>query len=408
MTDFFSKSFFAGNRARLRQLFPDLSLMVITANGLLQRSGDAAFTFHQDSNFWYLTGVEEPDIVLVIDGGEEYLIAPELSEYQNIFDDTTNDKALLKQSGVQTVLPGKEGWEKLSARLRDAKKMGILTPNEPYLETYGMYVNPARQNVVDKILKASAHIETIDLRQQLASLRTVKQPVEVKAIQRAIDLTMDALKLAQQKLPKAAYEYELEAEVTGYMLRHGAADAWKPIIASGKKACTLHSHKNNAKLAHNELVVLDIGAEAGHYVADITRTWAVGGTPTKRQQTVFDAVLAVQEFAFALQKPGSTIRQNEQEVERFMGEKLRELGLIKTESKEDIRKYFPHATSHFLGIDPHDAGDYERPLEPGVVLTVEPGIYIPEEGIGVRIEDDILITKNGHKVLSERLPRTLA
>jgi Xaa-Pro aminopeptidase len=342
-----------------------------------------------------------------MDASEEYLIVPNLSEYQNIFDGATDGAAVARQSGIAAILSDKDGWAKLRTRLSQTKKVGTLKANPPYLETYGMYVNPARQQLAARMHDANPHIESVDIRAHLSRLRMIKQPVELTAIQNAIDLTIGSLENAQQHLSKAAYEYELEAEITGHMLRHGAIDAWKPIVAGGKNACTLHSRKNDSKLSSDELVVLDVGAEVAHYVADITRTWAVGGEPSPRQRAVFDAVVAVQEFAFTLQKPGAFVHQNEQEVERFMGEKLRELGLIKTADRKEIRKYFPHATSHFLGIDPHDAGDYDRPLEPGVVLTVEPGIYIPEEGIGVRIEDDLVITADGHKVLSERLPRTL-
>lgn len=407
MTKIFTNDFFAGNRARLRQSFTDTSLLVFTANGLLQRGADGTFPFQQDASFWYLTGIDEPGVVLVVDGEKEYVIVPELSDYQNIFDGSTDAATIAHQSGIHEVLPGKEGWKKLATRLKRAKKVGTLKPNPPFIETYGMFVNPARQHLITKMQEANSAIHIVDARSHVSKLRMIKQPVELQAIQHAVDLTADSLEAAQRKLPGAKYEYELEAEITGHIVRHGAVDAWKPIVAGGKNACVLHSHKNSSRLSKDELVVLDVGAEAEHYVADITRTWAIAGQPTERQQAVFDAVLAVQDYAFTLQKPGAYIRKNEQEVERFMGEKLRELGLVTEVKRENIRKYFPHATSHFLGLDPHDAGDYEQPLAPGVVLTVEPGIYIPEEGIGVRIEDDILITENGYKNLSERLPRSL-
>jgi Xaa-Pro aminopeptidase len=143
-----------------------------------------------------------------------------------------------------------------------------------------------------------------------------------------------------------------------------------------------------------------------NYAADITRTYALG-VPSKRQQQVSEAVQDVQKFALKLLKPGTSLRDYEQKVEELMGEKLLELGLIKTAEQRNIRRYYPHSTSHFLGLDVHDVGNYEQPLAAGMVLTVEPGIYIPEEKIGVRIEDDVLITKNGVEVLSKKLPPTL-
>lgn len=408
MAHTFSSDFFAGNRDRLRAACRGTSLIVVTANGQLQRAADGTFPFQQDASFWYLTGIDDPDVVLVMDGAKEYVIVPELSDYQNIFDGATDAASVAKQSGIAEVLAAKAGWKKLATRLKRAKKVATLQPNPAYAEVYGMYANPARQRLVNRMQDINPALATVDIRPQVSRLRMVKQPAELAAIQHSVDLTIDALLVAQQLLPKASHEYELEAAVTGHILSRGGIDAWKPIVASGKKACTLHSYKNNAKLRRNELVVLDVGAEAGHYVADITRTWAIGGRPTARQQAVFDAVLAVQEYAFTLQKPGASIRQNEREVERFMGEKLRGLGLIRSAERTDIRRYFPHATSHFLGIDPHDAGDYEQPLASGMVLTVEPGIYIPEEGIGIRLEDDLVITENGAKNLSARLPRSLA
>ena len=169
----------------------------------------------------------------------------------------------------------------------------------------------------------------------------------------------------------------------------------------------MHYLKAEAPLKTGELLLLDIGAEYTGYSADIARTISLGGNPTRRQKQVYDAVLDVQEYAFTLLKPGIVLQEYEKQIETYMGEKLRELGLIKTIDSDAVRHYFPHRISHFLGLDTHDVGDYEHPIEPGVVITVEPGIYIPEEGIGVRIEDDVLITAEGMVNLSAQLPRAL-
>jgi Xaa-Pro aminopeptidase len=407
MNEEFSADFFAGNRARLRELFTGTAPIVITANGLLQKAADAAFLFQQDASFWYLTGINDPNVVLVLDKDKEYLIVPDLSDYQNIFDGGIDAAVFRQDSGIETILPSKVGWRQLSSRLKKVKHVATLAASPSFVETYGMYVNPARETLIQKIKAVNSDIELLDLRQHVARLRMVKQEVELVRMQRAIDITIDALKKVKTKLPKFSYEYEIEAEMSGRFIRQGAQEAWKPIVASGANACILHASENRSALAHKELVVLDVGAEDNHYCADISRTYSIGGKPSRRQQAVFTAVCEVQDFAFELQKPGALVKDNEKTIEQFMGEKLRELGLIKTIEHESVRKYFPHATSHFLGIDMHDAGDYERPLEPGVVLTVEPGIYIPEEHIGIRIEDDILITADGHKNLSARLAREL-
>jgi Xaa-Pro aminopeptidase len=168
----------------------------------------------------------------------------------------------------------------------------------------------------------------------------------------------------------------------------------------------LHNTANEAPLSADELIVADVGAEVEHYAADLTRTISLR-PPTRRQQAVHAAVLEAQEYAMSLLKPDVMLREYEQQIEHFLGEKLRELGLIKTITHENVRAFCPHATSHFLGLNVHDIGDYDRPLEPGIVLTVEPGIYIPDESIGVRIEDDILITEKGVKNFSRKLSREL-
>lgn len=235
----------------------------------------------------------------------------------------------------------------------------------------------------------------------------VKQPVELELLQQAIDITADTLlRLKKKGWQKFAYEHEVEAAITANFRSSGSTHAYQPIVAAGKNACTLHYVHNNDAIEEGSLLLLDVGAEVHNYAADITRTYIVG-EPTKRQQQVLDAVLDVHLFACDFLKPGILIRDYEESVQQYMGEKLRELGLIKSIEQSTVRHYYPHATSHFLGLDVHDVADYERPLEPGMVLTVEPGIYIPEEGIGIRIEDDVLIEENGIRVLSDKLPRVL-
>jgi Xaa-Pro aminopeptidase len=232
----------------------------------------------------------------------------------------------------------------------------------------------------------------------------------LQAIQQAIDVTIDTLReiTRPSALAKYAHEYEIEADLTrGFRKRGASGHSFEPIVAGGERACILHNVANNGELSSDELLLLDVGAEVNHYAADITRTISIVA-PSRRQQAVYDAVLEVQEFAFSLLKPGAFMKENEQKIEHFMGEKLRELGLIKTIEHDEVRKFYPHATSHFLGLNVHDVGDYTKPLEPGMVLTVEPGVYIPEENIGIRIEDDVLITAEGYEVLTARLPRQLS
>lgn len=408
MSEHLDSAFFAGNRQKLRELFTGTAPIVITANGLLQRSGDTTFPFRQDSNFWYLTGINEPDVVLVMDKAKDYLIIPERDDQRVAFDGQIADQELSNVSGIDLILQADEGWRHLETRLKKVKHVATLAAAPAYDEAHGLYSNPARARLIRRLKSHNTDIELLDLRPHLARLRMVKQSAELAAIQTAIDVTASALKSLKKKhLTSFTHEYEIEALVTASFKKQGFEHAYQPIVAAGANACTLHYTRNDSPVKLGSLLLLDVGAEVSHYAADITRTYSVG-EPTKRQQQVFDAVLSVQEYALGLLKPGATMRSYEQAVVTFMGEKLRELGLIKTIEGDTIRKYYPHATSHFLGLDVHDVADYDVPLEPGMVLTVEPGIYIPEEQIGIRIEDNVLIGVEGHELLSAKLPRVLS
>jgi Xaa-Pro aminopeptidase len=406
----FSSEFFIGNRQRLKDLFTGTAPIVLTANGLLQRGADTTYPFSQDASFWYLTGLNEPDLTLVMDRDKEYLIVPERSARREAFDGAVSEEELGRCAGIQTVLSDKEGWERLATRLKKVKHVATLASSPPYIEPYGLYTNPARATVNARLKSYNSDLELLDLSPHLIRMRMIKQPLEIAAIQAAIDITIASFKDATRpaRLRKYAYEYELEAAITqGFRKRGASGHSFEPIVAGGRRAVTLHNLANNGALMADELIVVDIGAEVEHYAADITRT--VGLTSvSRRQRSVHEAVQEIQQQAFGLLKPGVLVRDYEQQVEHLMGEKLRELGLIKSITHEAVRHYYPHATSHFMGLNVHDIGDYDRPLEPGIVMTVEPGIYIPEEGIGVRIEDDVLITNKGIKILSNKLSRELA
>jgi Xaa-Pro aminopeptidase len=314
-----------------------------------------------------------------------------------------------RRSGIGTVLPEKEGWKLLDSRLKRVQHVATLAPPPAYVEALGMYTNPARATLVRRLKEINPQVELLDLRAHLAHMRMIKQPLELAAIQHAVDITIDTIKEVTRPAhwAKYAFEYEIEADITRGFRRRGAeGHAFTPIVASGERGCTLHYIRNNHALATGEAVVMDIGARAEHYAADITRTVPIGA-PTRRFGQVFDAVAQAQDFAFSLLKPGVLLGDCEEQVVAFVGEKLRELGLIKSISKAAVRELFPHAAFHHLGLDTHDMGDYGHPLEPGVVLAMEPGIYIPAEGVGVRIEDNVLITPNGAQNLSSRLPRVI-
>ena len=237
----FSSDFFAGNRQRLRELFTGTAPIVVTANGLVQRGSiDNAHMFLQDANFWYLTGIDEPDIVLVMDRDKEYLIVPPRSASREAFDGAVVHEPLMRRSGIRTVLDDKDGWQQLGGRLKKVKHVATLRVLPAYVEQYGIYANPARANLVSKLKSYSPQLDLLDLNQHLARMRMIKQPVELAAMQRAINISISAIKDATRpaKLRKYSYEYEIEAELShGFRKRGADGHSFDPIIAGGERAC---------------------------------------------------------------------------------------------------------------------------------------------------------------------------
>lgn len=406
MTDFFTADFYSGNRQRLSEKLGS-NLIVIAANGLLQRSADTTYAFRQDSNFWYLTGVEEPDFVLVINGTSTFLIAPKRADHRDLWDGAIDKGAIRDRSGIQEVEEHHDGWVRLDLLIKKYKKIHTIAPAEPYLEHFGFYANPARAALLDA-LKKHRKAEIVDIRKQLAYMRQIKQEPELRALKQAIKITGNALDTVRRRVQRYKYEYEVAADITREFMKRGVREhAYQPIIACGQNATTIHYIDNNQPINTSGLLLLDVGAEVCNYSADITRTFAIS-EPTKRQRAVYEAVIRVQQAAFDRLKPGVDMKQYEQFMDEVMANELKKLGLLDDiHDKKKIKKYYPHLTSHFLGLDTHDAADYAKPLEPGMVLTVEPGIYIPEEGIGIRIEDDVLVTETGIEVLSSDLSAAL-
>lgn len=408
MGDHFPAGFFQANRRRLQTLFSGTAPIILTANGLLQRSTDSAYPFTQDGSFWYLTGIDEPNVVLVIDKGREYLIIPELSAVRAAFDGSINSNELTRRSGISEVILEKEGWKRLAARLKRVSSVAVLNMNASYIEGLGMFTNPARKRLVNKLKTHNPNLTFLDLRTHLQKLRTVKQPLELSALTKAVQITSSGLLAVAKKYARGGYsnEFEVEHDLTKYFHKNGGSGhSFDPIVAGAERACVIHPRPDKGPVDTQQPILLDVGARFANYAADISRSW--WPEPSKRYRLVHDVVAEVADFALASLKPGVILKDYEKAVEVFMGEKLRSLGLISTIESEEVRRYFPHATSHFLGIDVHDVGDYDQPLEPNTVLTVEPGIYIPKEGIGVRIEDDVVITPLGVKNISSRLPRTI-
>lgn len=396
-------SFFADNRLKLSNI-TNGGIIVVTAHTQMQRGNDAAFAFEQEANFWWLTGIDAPDWQLIIDGtrGKSWLVKPHVSDMHQIFDGSLSPGAAQKISGIDMVIDDDEAGR----LLRDlAMKHSIVYSlgDHPGKEYFDFAVNPAAHKLYSSLSIIFTDVQ--DCRRELSKLRAIKQPAEIAAIKKAIKLTIRAFHDAKVLLPELKSEYEVEAEFTYAFRRAGAAGhAYDPIVASAKNAVTLHYTANKDTLKPHTLVLLDIGARAHGYAADITRTYAVG-TPTTRQVEVHQAVEVAHKKIMKLLKPGLSIAVYEDSVDEIMKAALSSLGLL--QSPDDYRKYFPHAISHGLGLDVHDSLGGPTVFEAGMVLTVEPGIYIAEEGIGVRIEDNILITEHGATNLSRALPTSL-
>lgn len=397
-----TKEFFTRNRRMLlNSLEPD-SLVVVTGQSLLQRSADTTYPFRQDSNFFYITGIDIPDVVLVMHGTEEFLILPQRSEVETIFGGSINCDEIAKISGINQILDFKDGWNKYKELQLNRKN--IYTVNQAPPKVSGIdsfFTNPARRLLIQKLRRLNKSAQFNDLRPLISTMRQIKQPEEIAAIKEAIAVTAEGFRAARTLLQSDTTEQHVEATFDFEFKTRNARHGYQPIIAAAERACVLHYIQNDQPVKPKDLCLLDVGAEVHNYSADISRTYCVN--PNERQQEVATAVKHVQDQAIALLKPGLTWKAFAEEVEQITGRALVQLGLIKKITKESVHTYFPHAVSHSLGLDVHDVCDYKA-IQENMIITVEPGIYIPEEGIGVRIEDNILVTKNGAENLSDTIP----
>lgn len=398
-----SSELFKTNRKKLVKNLQTNSLVIVQANDQMPRNGDTLFKYRQNSDMFYLTGLDQEDTIL--------LICPDFPDekYREIvFTTQTNDELRTwhghkytkvearEISGVQTVL-WRSQFDTVLRNLMLHSEYVYLNLNE-YIK-FDTPVNYRDWRFVTQLQDKFPLHQYRRLAPLLAAMRVRKEPQEIELIEKAVDLTKDAFYRVLKMVRPSVKEYEIEAEMTHEFIRRGAnGHAYHPIIASGADACVLHYEKNDKACADGELLLMDFGAEYANYAADCSRTIPVNGRFTSRQKELYAATLRVLKQAQDLLIPGISINEINEKVGKMWEEEHIKLGLY---TKEDVQNnkgenplwktYYPHGTSHFMGLDVHDTGSLYTPLEKGMVLTCEPGIYIRKEGIGIRLENDILV-----------------
>lgn len=421
---------FARRRKALVNRMEPNSIAILTAAPESIRNRDANYAYRQDSDFYYLSGFAEPEAVIALvperEHGEYLLFCRERNREREIWDgyragpegacnDYDADDAF-PISDIDDILPGL-----IEGRERVYYSMGR---DQQFDQRVMYWVNAIRTKVRSG---ASPPGEFINLDHLLHDLRLFKSAAEIRLMRQAAQISAQAHIRAMQHCQPNRYEYELEAELLHSFVSAGARfPAYNPIVGSGNNACILHYTNNDRQMKSGELVLIDAGCELAHYASDITRTFPVNGTFNQQQKAVYELVLEAQSAALDKARAGNHWNDPHEASVTTIVQGLIDLGLLEGSVEEVIKtdaykRFYMHRIGHWLGMDVHDVGDYKidgqwRLLEPGMVMTIEPGIYIaPDDetvakkwrGIGIRIEDDVLITKNGNDVLSKDVPKTV-
>jgi Xaa-Pro aminopeptidase len=410
---------FVNNRQNLRKELKENSVVVANSNDVMPTNADGTHRFRQNSDLFYLTGVDQEESILVLcpdfpdEKYREVLFLRETNEQIALWEGHKLTKEEARHAtGVQTVL-----WRSDFNRIFHTM-MVMGNVEHVYLNTNDHYRADVEVESRDqKFIKWCRRKYPLHKYERLAPimhrLRSVKSEVEIELMQRACDITAMAFTRVLKFVKPGVKEYEIEAEYAHEFIRNGSRGfAYEPIIASGPNSCVLHYIVNDQVCKDGDVLLLDVGAEYANYNADLTRTIPVNGRFTKRQRDVYNAVLNVQKTAMKMLKPGVSYYEYHKEIQKFTEQELIGLKLI---DKQDVKnqnpdkplftKYFAHGTSHMLGLDVHDVGNMYGKMVPGMVWTVEPGIYIREENLGVRIENNVVITKTGNVDLMKSIPR---
>lgn len=411
-------SLFIRNRAKLAAELPPKSIAIFTANEPMPRNGDEFYPFRQQSDFFYLTGINEENAYLLIapdypdETCREILFIEPYDEVKATWQGEMLDaKQATELSGVKTIKGSDSFW----GVLNDIAYSGYgdtLFMNSYEYPKYECAVETIQQRFVKQIKQRYPMHQYGRTAPILNALRMIKSPEEIRVTQQACDITSKAFRRCLETVKPGLYEYQVQAEIEYIFKHHNATGhAYAPIIAGGKNACCLHYSKNQSLLHDGDLILFDIGCEYLNYSSDLSRTIPINGKFTERQKQCYNAVLRVMKQLRELYRPGHCINEINETTHRLMEQEMIQLGLFTAEAVKSQdpnapleRKYLMHGMSHHIGLDVHDSIDKFKPFEPGMILTCEPGIYIREEGIGIRIENDLLITEGEPINLFEGLP----
>lgn len=411
-----SSEFFCSNRKNFTHKLKANSVAIFNANDEYHRNGDQNFNFRQNSDLFYLTGIEQEETILILapDHPEPklrevlFLLEPN-EQMETWFGHKLTKLEAQKISGIKNVM----FLPRLEFTLNDiilASKNIYFNFNE-YVK-YSTEVLSRDRRFAEKIQSKFPSHNFERSAPLLAELRTIKSDTEIELIQKAIDITEKGFRRVLKNTKPGRKEFEIQAEIEYEFTTNGAnGHAYPPIIASGINACTLHYVENDKICENGDLLLMDFGAEYANYAADLTRTIPINGKFTKRQREVYDAVLRVQRKAIKMLMVGNTVDKLNKAVNELMKKELLAIGLMTQEEYDDpikansvAFKYFMHGTSHFLGLDVHDVGSKHEEIKPGMIFTCEPALYIREERIGIRLENDILVTEDGPVDLMKNIP----
>ena len=411
------KELFVENRKRFASKLPPSAMAVFNSNDILPSSADGTLKFIQNKDFFYLSGVDQEESILIIfpdayiDKHKEILFLKETDENIARWEGAklTTEQGM-EVSGIRTIY-WLSSFEKIFQDLMSQADEVYLNTNEHLRATN---IVETREDRFRKWCLEKYPLHSYRRSQPIMhALRAVKSELEVEQLQKASDLNTKAFLRVMKYMKPGVMEYELEAEFLHEFVSNGSTGfSYEPIIANGANACVLHYIDNQDECKDGDLVLFDCGCWYNNYASDVTRVFPVNGRFTDRQKKIYNAVLRVQKASLELLRPGNQLHEYHKEVGELMTSELIELGLIsQTDVKNQdpnwpaYKKYFMHGTSHYLGLDVHDAGLWTEKMEVGNCFTCEPGLYIPEEGIGIRIEDDIVIGEKSNLNMTSGIPK---